>query len=117
MNSNYGAIDNIEVNNAYTQPLQFRPYRPPPTPLSQEDIAQRKRSLGIVSLCSEDDSDNDSDRSSLLSMGFSSIMDSDAGSINGPETKDSPGNPSHSMHGSWLWCLPWNNQCRCCTTW
>ncbi|KAJ2778225.1 hypothetical protein GGI15_004241 [Coemansia interrupta] len=60
--------------NDETRPLlQFRPYCPPPAPLSPEDIIQRKRSLGIVSLYTED-----GDGLSALSMSFSSILGSDA---------------------------------------
>ncbi|KAJ2635449.1 hypothetical protein GGF40_003604, partial [Coemansia sp. RSA 1286] len=98
MNRNYGAINHKE-DDAYTQPLQFRPYRPPPAPLSPEDIAQRKRSLGIVSLGLDDDSD--SDKESLLSMGFSSIMDSDTDSIQEQESKAGTGDSKRNARGCW----------------
>ncbi|KAJ1803233.1 hypothetical protein LPJ56_005937 [Coemansia sp. RSA 2599] len=115
MSYNYGAIGSIE-NDAYTQPQQFRPYRPPPAPLSPEDIAQRKWSLGIMTLSS--DGSSDSDEESLLSMGFSSIMEdaSDAGSVQEQKTKDGGADDSRrGIHGCWLVSLIWNSQYRCCT--
>ncbi|KAJ2276454.1 hypothetical protein GGH14_003542 [Coemansia sp. RSA 370] len=36
-------------------PLLYTAYCPPPKPLSPEDIAQRRRSLGIESMVSADD--------------------------------------------------------------
>ncbi|KAJ2699027.1 hypothetical protein FB645_005458 [Coemansia sp. IMI 203386] len=104
MNRNYGAINHKE-DDAYTQPLQFRPYRPPPAPLSPEDIAQRKRSLGIVSLGLDDDSD--SDKASLLSMGFSSIMDSDTDSIQEQESKDGTRDSKRKGRGCWRLPIGW----------
>ncbi|KAJ2386864.1 hypothetical protein GGI05_004252, partial [Coemansia sp. RSA 2603] len=72
MNKANAVATESKLNNDETQPLlQFRPYCPPPAPLSPEDIIQRKRSLGIISLYTED-----GDALSALSMSFSSILGS-----------------------------------------
>ncbi|KAJ1723493.1 hypothetical protein LPJ53_002150 [Coemansia erecta] len=74
MSKQSAATTESKPYNDETRPLlQFRPYCPPPAPLSPEDIIQRKRSLGIMSLYTED-----GDSLSALSMSFSSILGTDA---------------------------------------
>ncbi|KAJ2661046.1 hypothetical protein IWW48_002601 [Coemansia sp. RSA 1200] len=48
-NSNGGGNNNTVVDNERRPLLYGQPYSPPPTPLSPEDIVQRRRSLGIDS--------------------------------------------------------------------
>ncbi|KAJ2716727.1 hypothetical protein H4R19_000467 [Coemansia spiralis] len=74
-------------------PLLFVGYCPPPKPLSAEDIAQRRRSLGIVSELSVD----------LLSAGPTPECLSACDSAN-DDRAPLPGGAAGEARSEWLWC-------------